>query len=148
MVDVGAKPETQRRAVALATLQMSAEAFETLSAGTVPKGNALGVARLAGIQAAKRTADWIPLCHTVPLDQVEIDFQLDGDQRRVTISATARARGRTGVEMEALVAASAAALGLYDMLKAIDRAMIIESVYLAEKSGGQSGDFRHPGPRR
>ena len=146
MVDVAAKPITQRQARARAHLRMTPAAAAALRAGTA-KGDAIQVARLAGIQAAKRTADWIPLCHPLPLDQVAISFTVDVPAGQVQIESTASATARTGVEMEALVAASAAALALYDMLKAVDRALVISEIYLVEKRGGRSGHFRHPKAR-
>ena len=146
MVDVAAKPVTARTARARANLRMTRAAAEALRAGTA-KGDAIQVARLAGIQAAKRTADWIPLCHPLPLDQVAISFTVNVPAGLVQIESTASATARTGVEMEALVAASAAALALYDMLKAVDRALVISDIYLVEKRGGRSGHFRHPRAR-
>jgi cyclic pyranopterin phosphate synthase len=137
MVDVGAKEITARKAVARARVQMSAATFELLSNGNTPKGDVLETARIAGIQAAKRTSELIPLCHVVALTHVEVAVALDAGT--VTIDATVEARDRTGVEMEALVAASTAALTIYDMLKATDRAMSFD-VKLVSKSGGRSGD--------
>ena len=141
MVDVGEKPVTARVATAQARVRMGADALAAL-AGGAPKGDVLAVARIAGIQAAKRTGELIPLCHPLPLDGVSVDLtpQADG----VRIEATARCTGRTGVEMEALTAATVAALTVYDMLKAVDRAMVIEDVRLLAKSGGRSGDWRAP----
>jgi cyclic pyranopterin phosphate synthase len=144
MVDVGEKPVTVREAVAVARLHADAAAIEAIGSGALPKGDALQVARLAGIQAAKRTAEWIPLCHQLPLDSVAIDLEVDPERGCVMIRATARAQARTGVEMEALVGAGAAALALYDMVKAVDRAMVIEEVRLESKRGGRRGDFVHP----
>jgi cyclic pyranopterin phosphate synthase len=144
MVDVGGKPVTERRATAIARMRVGAEALRLLVSGRTPKGDALAVARLAGIQAAKRTSDWIPLCHPLPLDLVEVDVTPDPDDGRVHLRAVAGARARTGVEMEALVAVTAAALALYDMLKGSDPAIVIEAVHLAEKRGGSSGTFTHP----
>ena len=141
MVDVGGKPVTARRAVARAGLVLSERAFGAVERQELAKGDPFPVARIAGIQAAKRTSEWIPLCHIVPLDALQVEFALDHDARRVEIRATAEARGSTGVEMEALVAASAAALALYDMTKALDRGARIESVELLEKSGGRSGTW-------
>jgi cyclic pyranopterin phosphate synthase len=139
MVDVGSKDVTARRAVARARVQMSEGTFATLCSGATPKGDVLAAARIAGIQASKRTSELIPLCHIVALTRVEIEIALrDG---AAIIHATAEARDRTGVEMEALVAASTAALTIYDMLKAIDRGMTFD-VGLIEKSGGKSGDWR------
>ena len=142
MVDVGGKASTRREAEAEARLRMSPDASRRLRAGDVAKGDALAAARLGGIQAAKRTSDLIPLCHQVPLDGVEIAFEFDDDLPGVTVRAIARARWYTGVEMEALTAATVAALTLYDMCKAIDRGMVVESIVLLRKSGGRSGDYR------
>ena len=142
MVDVGQKPETARSATAAGRVSMSRVAFDALSRGTAKKGDVLAVARVAGIQAAKRTGEWIPLCHTVPLSSVTVDFTLDAKARAVDVTATATCVGRTGVEMEALVAVSCASLTIYDMLKAVDRGMEIGRVRLLAKSGGKSGEWR------
>ncbi|MAQ18638.1 MAG: cyclic pyranopterin monophosphate synthase MoaC [Sandaracinus sp.] len=139
MVDVGDKPITAREARASARLRMAPETLEALRAGTTKKGDALATARIAGIQAAKRTPELIPLCHTIALTKVEVRFELRADG--VAIETVARCADRTGVEMEALTAASVAALTLYDMLKAMDRGMVIEAVQLEAKSGGRSGDW-------
>jgi cyclic pyranopterin phosphate synthase len=144
MVDVGAKPVTLRECVAEGEVRMAPETLERIAAGSLPKGDVLATARLAGIQAAKRTADWIPLCHPVPLDAVEVELLPDPERGRVAIRARARAHWRTGVEMEALVAVSAAGLTLYDMCKAIDRGMTLGEVQLVSKSGGKSGDWVRP----
>ncbi|MGD8395064.1 MAG: cyclic pyranopterin monophosphate synthase MoaC [Candidatus Eiseniibacteriota bacterium] len=144
MVDVGDKPVTARQATAMARMRVGAAALGQLTSGRTPKGDALAVARLAGIQAAKRTADWIPLCHPLPLELVEVDVTPDPDAGQVYLRAVARARARTGVEMEALVAVTAAALALYDMLKGTDPAIVIETVRLVEKRGGRRGTFTHP----
>jgi cyclic pyranopterin phosphate synthase len=141
MVDVGAKDATARVAVASAFVRMAPETRARLVSGDVPKGDVWATARIAGIQAAKRTPELIPLCHAIALTSVEVHFELDPDGQRVEIRATARAKDRTGVEMEALTAATVAALTLYDMLKAIDRAITIEQVALLEKRGGKSGDW-------
>lgn len=141
MVDVSQKDVTVREAVARASVRMDPATRARLERGDVPKGDVWATARIAGIQAAKRTPELIPLCHAIALTSVAIEFELDPDGERAHVRATARARDRTGVEMEALVAASVAALTLYDMLKAIDRAITIESVMLVEKRGGKSGDF-------
>ena len=142
MVDVGAKDATARTAVASALLRMQPETRARLVSGDVPKGDVLATARIAGIQAAKRTPELIPLCHAIALTSVEVHFELDEhDERVVHVRATARAKDRTGVEMEALTAVSIAALTLYDMLKAIDRGMTIEHIALQEKHGGKSGDW-------
>ncbi|MBA3897758.1 MAG: cyclic pyranopterin monophosphate synthase MoaC [Sphingomonadaceae bacterium] len=138
IVDVGGKPVTVREATASGRISMSAKARAALSDGK--KGDALAVARIAGIMAAKRTSDLIPLCHPIALSSVTVDFAIDDDG--VTATATARTTGRTGVEMEALTAASVALLTLYDMVKSIDRGMTISNLSLIAKSGGRSGDWR------
>lgn len=140
MVDVSAKPETHREAVAEAFVRMNAVARRAVREKRIAKGDPLQTARIAGIQAAKRTAEWIPLCHPLPLTKIEVDLvpRRDG----YAISARVSTVARTGVEMEALVAASAAALTLYDMLKALDRAIVIGPVQLREKRGGRSGEYR------
>jgi cyclic pyranopterin phosphate synthase len=142
MVDVGEKEPTRREAEAGAVVRMSAACLEAIRGGGVPKGDVLAVARIAGIQAAKRTAELLPLCHPVPIDGVEVRFEILDAEPGVRITATARAHWRTGVEMEALTAATVAALALYDMCKAIDRGMTIDSVRLLRKSGGRSGEHR------
>jgi cyclic pyranopterin phosphate synthase len=146
MVDVGLKPATLRRGVARAFVRMQAETLAALVDGRTPKGDVLAVARIAGIQAAKRTPELIPLCHAVQLTGVEVALETRAEPPGVAITATARAFDRTGVEMEALVAASTAALTLYDMLKAIDRGMSITDLELVAKSGGRSGEFRREDP--
>ncbi|SEJ60152.1 cyclic pyranopterin phosphate synthase [Sphingobium sp. AP50] len=140
MVDVGAKAVTAREAVATGRIDMSGEAAKAIADGLVKKGDVLAVARVAGIMAAKKTADLIPLCHPIALSAVTVDFDLDGNG--VTVTATARTAGQTGVEMEALTAASVALLTVYDMAKALDKGMIIGGVRLIAKSGGKSGDWR------
>jgi len=140
IVDVGGKDITMRRAVARATLEAKRETIVAIAGGELKKGDALAVARIAGIMAAKKTSDLIPLCHPIALNKVEVDITADGGL--ITILATVETNDRTGVEMEAMTAASVAALTLYDMAKGIDRAMRITTVELAEKSGGKSGDFR------
>ncbi len=147
MVDVSGKPATLRRAVAQGSVTFGAEAFRLLKANKLAKGDALAVARLAGIQAGKRTSDWIPLCHTIPLTSLDVSVELLPKGRRARITVTATARWTTGVEMEALVAVSAAALALYDMAKAVDRSIAIEEIVLVEKSGGRSGTWRRKGGR-
>jgi cyclic pyranopterin phosphate synthase len=142
MVDVGAKEVTERRAVAQAVVRVSAETAAAVAAGDAPKGDVLGVARIAGIQAAKRTSDLIPLCHPLPLTFVGVEAVVDPDAGRIVLTAEARTTGQTGVEMEALTAASVAALTVYDMVKGIERGATIESVALLEKSGGKSGHWR------
>jgi cyclic pyranopterin phosphate synthase len=141
MVDVGGKPETARAATARARVVMRPETLGMIRAGSAAKGDVLGVARLAGIMAAKRTADLIPLCHPLPLASVRVDLAPEGEDA-VAIEARVTTTGRTGVEMEALTAASVAALTVYDMCKAVDRGMRIEAVRVVAKSGGKSGDFR------
>jgi cyclic pyranopterin phosphate synthase len=140
MVDVGAKAATQRRAVAGGRISMTAEALEAIRSGNAPKGDVLSTARIGGIMAAKRTADLIPLCHPIALTKVTIEFTWEASG--ISVRATAATTGPTGVEMEALTAASVALLTLYDMAKALDRAMILGDIRLLEKSGGRSGDWR------
>ena len=142
MVDVSGKAATARVAVASGTISMSAEALAAVRDGALTKGDALAVARVAGIMAAKKTSDLIPLCHPLPLSSVGIEFAFGG--RAITVTATARTTGQTGVEMEALTAASLALLTLYDMAKALDKAMVIGSVRLLSKTGGKSGDWFAP----
>jgi cyclic pyranopterin phosphate synthase len=139
MVDVGGKVATRRQAIATGRIVMAAEALTAIREGLVKKGDVLAVARVAGIMAAKRTSDLIPLCHPLPLTKASVDFAFEADAIRVT--ATAATDGKTGVEMEALTAASTALLTIYDMAKAIDKAMVIEGVCLLEKQGGKSGDW-------
>ncbi|TCJ15767.1 cyclic pyranopterin monophosphate synthase MoaC [Parasulfuritortus cantonensis] len=142
MVDVGAKAETRRVAVAAGRIVMRPETLAMIRAGDAKKGDVLGVARIAGIMAAKRTADLIPLCHPIALTKVSVDFRVDAEANAVECAATAETFGRTGVEMEALTAAGVALLTVYDMCKAVDRGMVIESVRLLEKQGGKSGHWR------
>lgn len=142
MVDVGDKPITARRAVAEASLRMRPEVLAALLDARGPKGDVLVVARLAGVAAAKRTAELIPLAHPIPLDVVEVEPATDRDAGTLTFRVEVRATARTGVEMEALTAAAVAALTAYDMAKALQRDIVIERVRLLEKSGGRSGDFR------
>jgi cyclic pyranopterin phosphate synthase len=142
MVDVGAKVPTQREAHAEATVSMAAETLQRILNQEMPKGNVFEAARLAGIMAAKRTWELIPLCHPIQLSGVDIHFFPDAEQNRVRITSAVRAHDRTGVEMEALVAVSHAALTLYDMCKAIDRGMTILEVRLTFKTGGKSGTYR------
>jgi cyclic pyranopterin phosphate synthase len=143
MVDVGGKPVTERSATARARVAMRAETLRMIVEGQAKKGDVFSVARIAGIMAAKRTSELIPLCHPLPLTQVSIELAPDGEDG-VAITATARTRGQTGVEMEALTAASVAALTVYDMCKAVDRGMRVDGLRVVEKSGGASGDFRQP----
>ena len=140
MVDVGAKAATGRRAVAGGRITMTPEALAAIRAGNAPKGDVLSTARIAGIMAAKRTAELIPLCHPLALTSVAVDFDWEADG--ISVRATAATTGPTGVEMEALTAASVALLTLYDMAKALDRAMVLGDIRLLEKSGGRSGDWR------
>jgi len=144
MVDVGAKSETQREAVATGRIVMSAEAAAAIRDGLVKKGDVLAVARVAGIMAAKKTSDLIPLCHPLALTKINLD--LAPDETGVTATATVALTGRTGVEMEALTAVSVALLTVYDMAKALDKAMTIEGIHLASKTGGKSGNWtKHEG---
>jgi len=142
MVDVGDKPVTARTAVAEGAIRMSADAFRLVAEEAVAKGDVLGVSEVAGTMAAKRTADLIPLCHPLALDHVEVAASLDESLPGVRVRATVSAVGRTGVEMEALTAVTVALLTVYDMVKAADRAMAIESVRLLEKTGGTRGNWR------
>lgn len=144
MVDVGDKAETRRQATAACRVIVGPKVFPLLQAGRLPKGDVWAAARLAGIMAAKNTAQLIPLCHTLPLTGVEVDFSLEPQEWAVLIQARARNFGRTGVEMEALTAAAVAALTLYDMCKAVDRGLVIKDLLLLEKSGGASGEYRRP----
>jgi cyclic pyranopterin monophosphate synthase len=139
MVEVGAKPETARVAIASGSITMAPETAQEIAAGRIGKGDVLGVARLAGIQAAKRAADLIPLCHPLRITGVDVDLAVEGPAVRIT--ATVRAFDRSGVEMEALTAVTAAALTVYDMCKAIDRGMVISEIRLDEKRGGKSGTW-------
>lgn len=143
MVDVGDKPVTQRIAKARAVITMSPDTVRAIRESTLEKGDALTVARLAGMMGAKRTADLIPLCHPLALDHVGVEIRLEED--RAVILTEARCQGRTGVEMEALTAAATAALTLYDMAKSRDRSMEITAIVLLEKSGGRSGHWHRPG---
>lgn len=142
MVDIGAKAATARRAVATGTITMSALALDAIRDGDVPKGDVLAAARIAGIMAAKRTGELIPLCHPLALDAVNVDFVFEDGALRAT--ATASLTGRTGVEMEAMTAVSVALLTIYDMAKSLDKAMTIGGVRLLAKSGGKSGDWHAP----
>jgi len=142
MVDVGDKPATDRRAVARAVVRMTPETAAKVAAGDAPKGDVLGTARIAGVLAAKRTGELIPLCHPLGLDHVDVSAEVDAAAGTVTLTAEARVTARTGVEMEAMTAASVAALTVYDMVKGIERGVEIASVALLEKSGGRSGTWR------
>ncbi|SMQ64530.1 cyclic pyranopterin monophosphate synthase subunit MoaC [Devosia lucknowensis] len=141
IVDIGDKSVTRRRAVAQARISGEAATIAAILGGALKKGDALAVARVAGIMAAKKTSEFIPLCHTIALTKVSVDIVGDGETA-ILVLAAAETTGQTGVEMEALVAASTAALTLYDMAKAMDRAMVVSDICLVEKSGGKSGDFR------
>ena len=142
MVDVSAKAETVREAVARATLQMKPATLAAIRAGQLAKGDVLGVARTAGIMAAKRTPDLIPLCHPLRVTSVDVEFVLDARKSAVTIVARVRTVDKTGVEMEALTAAAVAGLTVYDMVKAVDRDMVMTDLCLVEKTGGKSGPWK------
>ena len=144
MVDVGDKPVTERTASAVATVRMDPSTAGRVADGDLPKGDVGAVVRLAGIQAAKRTSELIPLCHNVALAGIEVTLDVHAEAGEVRITTTARAADRTGVEMEALVAASTAALTLYDMVKAVQRDVVITDVRLVSKTGGQRGDYHSP----
>jgi cyclic pyranopterin monophosphate synthase len=141
MVDVGAKPDTERIAVAAGAVYMQPETLRLIREGSLKKGDVLTVARLAGIMAAKRTSELIPLCHPLPLTHLDVELTLDEAANAVRIQATARTIGKTGVEMEALTAVTVAALTVYDMAKAVDRGMRLSDIRLLEKHGGQHGDY-------
>jgi cyclic pyranopterin phosphate synthase len=143
MVDVSDKTETLRQATAVSRVFLGDKVFGRLVAGSLKKGDALAAARLAGIMAVKNTPQLIPLCHMIPITGVEIDFFPDAQRLTLDIRVIVKARAQTGVEMEALTGAAAAALTIYDMCKALDRGMIIEKIYLVQKSGGKSGDYHH-----
>jgi cyclic pyranopterin monophosphate synthase len=145
MVDVGGKRESERSALAEASVRMSPQTAATLQRGDAPKGDVLGVARLAGIQAAKRTGELIPLAHPLPLTYADVRVSVDAQEGSVRIQAEARVVGRTGVEMEAMTAAAVAALTVYDMVKGLERGVHIERVELLEKTGGRSGTWRRHG---
>ncbi|WP_378940775.1 cyclic pyranopterin monophosphate synthase MoaC [Mesorhizobium sp. ANAO-SY3R2] len=148
MVDVGTKPNTRRSAVACGRIEMQPATLALIEAGTAAKGDVLGIARIAGIQAAKRTSDLIPLCHPIALTRVAIDFRVEteagGRAPAVSCSATAETTGPTGVEIEALMAAQVALLTIYDMCKAVDRGMVVAQIRLLEKHGGASGSHVYP----
>jgi len=141
MVDVGAKPDTERVAIARGEVHMLKATFDLIRAGQIKKGDVLTVAQIAGISASKRTSELIPLCHPLPLTQVNVDLALDESLPGVVITATAKTIGKTGVEMEALTAVSVAALTVYDMAKAAEKTMRIQNIRLVEKHGGKSGDI-------
>jgi cyclic pyranopterin monophosphate synthase len=140
MVDVGSKAETERMAIARGEIRLQPETIRLIRLGLMKKGDVLGVARIAGIQAAKRTWELIPLCHPIPINQVEIQLEIDDEMAGVRIEAAVRTTGKTGVEMEALTAVAVAALTIYDMVKAVERTARIENIRLVEKHGGRSGD--------
>lgn len=146
MVDVGDKAITSRSAVAEGEVQMASATLAAIRDGNVPKGDVLAAARIAGIMAAKKTPELIPLCHTLLLSKVAVEFDVDEAESRVVITATVRCQGQTGVEMEALTAVSVAALTIYDMAKALDKSMTIGSIRLLEKQGGKSGEWRRNEP--
>lgn len=141
MVDVGAKAETRRVAVAQGCITMQPETFTMVQSGNAKKGDVLGIARIAGIQGAKRASDLIPLCHPIPLTRVAVEFTLDAENCTITCTVTAETVGRTGVEMEALTAVNVALLTIYDMCKAVDRGMRMTDIQLLEKLGGKSGHW-------
>lgn len=145
MVDVGDKEVTSRTAIAQGEVRMLASTLAAIRDGDVPKGDVLAAARIAGIMAAKKTPELIPLCHTLLLTKVAIEFEIDAEASRVQIQATVRCKGQTGVEMEALTAVSVAALTIYDMAKALDKSMTIGEICLLEKQGGKSGEWRRDG---
>ncbi len=145
MVDVGGKAVTQRVAVAQGEVRMAPATLAAIRDGTAPKGDVLAAARIAGIMAAKRTPELIPLCHTLLLSRVAVDFEIDEVASRVLITAEVRCQGQTGVEMEALTAVSVAALTIYDMAKALEKGMVIGEIRLLEKRGGKSGDWQRAG---
>lgn len=145
MVDVSAKPVTHREAIAVGQVRMKWQTFQAIQAGNAPKGDVLGTAKLAGIMAAKQTAQLIPLCHPLPLHRIAIEVEPDRELPGYRIQATVVTKAETGVEMEALTAVSVAALTLYDMGKALDKEISIEKIYLLRKTGGKSGDYQAPG---
>ncbi|MCA8899764.1 MAG: cyclic pyranopterin monophosphate synthase MoaC [Hyphomonas sp.] len=145
MVDVGAKAETERAATARGRVSMAPETRALALSRSTRKGDALAIAELAGIMASKRTADLIPLCHPLPISSVNVSVEAGPDETSLIVTATVKTTGRTGAEMEALTAVSAACLTLYDMLKAVDKAMVIDGIELVEKTGGKSGDYRKAG---
>ncbi|MDX2141425.1 MAG: cyclic pyranopterin monophosphate synthase MoaC [Chloroflexota bacterium] len=142
MVDVGAKPDSERIAIAEGSVVMQAETLRLIRDGAIKKGDVLTIARIAGLMAAKRTSEWIPLCHPIPLTHLDVEIVLNETMSAAHITATARTVGKTGVEMEALTAVTAAALTIYDMAKAVDRSMRITDVRLLEKRGGAHGDYK------
>ena len=141
MVDVGYKPDTERVAIARGEIHMKLDTLELIRAGEIEKGNVLTIAKVAGISAAKKTAELIPLCHSLQLTHIEVDLELDSNLPGILITATVKTNAKTGVEMEALTAVSIAALTVYDMVKAVEKTMHIENIRLVEKHGGTSGDI-------
>lgn len=141
MVDVSDKPDSERIAIAEGSVQMQPQTLQLIRDGNLKKGDVFSIARIAGIMAAKRTSDLIPLCHPIPLTKIAVDLSIDEDNNAVHITATARTTGKTGVEMEALTAVNVAALTIYDMAKAVDRGMVIGGIRLLEKRGGVHGDY-------
>ncbi len=144
MVDVGEKDDTRREAIARGSIFMSQECLRKVMAGTMAKGDVLGVARVAGIMGAKKCSELIPLCHLLNLTKLAVDFEIHEEKQEIQATCTARTTGKTGVEMEALTGVSVALLTIYDMCKAVDKSMEIGNIYLMEKSGGKSGDFKNP----
>lgn len=142
MVDITQKQDTERIAAAHAVVKMSKQTLDAIESGNVKKGNVFAAAKIAGIMAAKRTSELIPLCHNINLTNIELEFKIDREQSCVQILSTVKCFGKTGAEMEALTAVSVAALTIYDMCKAIDKEMVIEQIYLVEKSGGKSGAWK------
>ncbi len=142
MVNISEKPITSRRAVSKGYVYMKAETITLIKDGSISKGDVLGVARIAGIMAAKKVSELIPLCHSLNLSSINIDFMIDDENKRIEIKTSAQNIGQTGVEMEALTAVSIAALTIYDMCKAVDKEMVISDIMLLEKSGGRSGEFK------
>ncbi len=147
MVDVSAKPATKRVAIAYGAISMSPKTLQLIVSERVAKGDVLTVAKIAGITGAKRTAELIPLCHPIPLDSIDVEFQADLQEGRLTVTATATSTSKTGVEMEALTACAVALLTIYDMCKSAERGMTIEKIFLVEKRGGRSGVWKRPGFR-
>ena len=145
MVDVGEKDETLREATAEAVVRMKPETLDLIKAGRIKKGDVLAVAQVAGVMGAKKTPDLIPMCHPIAVTGVDFDFQINDADSKITILATVRTIGRTGVEMEALTAVATAALTIYDMCKAVDKGMVIDGISLVRKSGGRSGLYKRPG---
>ena len=143
MVDVGDKPATRREAIAAGSIVMQPETLALIKEGGHKKGDVLGIARVAGIMAAKKTSDLIPLCHPIPLTSIELSFELDVDTHTIHCQSRAQTTAQTGVEMEALVAVNTALLTIYDMCKAVDRGMILNNIRLLKKSGGKSGDWQY-----